>query len=66
MFSFFSRSIGYREFVQCLESGPVTAIGQGRQETGQILGIRCRHVDPAAVLLYASGSLVGVHLVFHR
>lgn len=58
--------LGYRKPVQRPESGTVTATRQGRAEIGQIPRIRRCHVDSAAMLLYVSCSLAGLHLVFNR
>jgi len=52
--------------IQCIESGPVTTFGSRSTKVGPLSGIRCCHVDIAALLLYACCALACVHLVLYR
>lgn len=52
--------------IQCIESGPATTLGSRGAQAGPLSGIRCCHVDIAALLLYACRALACVHLVLNR
>lgn len=58
--------LGYREFVQRSESGPIIATGPCGAQIGPLLGVRSGYADFIALLLHAGGPLAGLHLVLDR
>lgn len=56
---------GHWQPVQCTQGGPSVAAWPSCSQAWPVPGVRCGHVDIAAVLLYAGSSLASLHLVFH-
>ena len=57
---------GYRKLIQRPQGCAAAAFGTSGAQAGPVLGVRCCHADPTAMLLHAGGPLARLHLVLDR